>query len=105
MDGLHHLLLITALGAAASGRSFAENNTTIPSPTLTTQYKTPVAAIVVPCVVGGLLLIAIILALGIVKLKGKRREEGTYNPSQLEQSGARALPQHGLKLPPEERLI
>ncbi|XP_078285414.1 protein crumbs homolog 3a [Rhinoraja longicauda] len=107
MEGLHHLLLLTVLGAAASGRSFAENNTTnpSPSPTLTTHSKTPIAAIVVPCVVGGLLVIAIIVAVGIVKLKGKRREEGTYNPSQQEQNGAQALPQQGLKMPPEERLI
>ncbi|XP_069783569.1 protein crumbs homolog 3-like [Narcine bancroftii] len=104
MEKLQHLLIVTLLGVTASGKSFAENNTTSPS-TTTMESKVPVAAIAAPCVIGGVLLIAILLTVVIVKLKGKRREEGTYNPSQQEQIGARTQVNHGLKLPPEERLI
>ncbi|XP_063786237.1 protein crumbs homolog 3 [Pseudophryne corroboree] len=62
------------------------------------------AAIIVPSIVGGLILIGI-LAFIIVKVKEKRQTEGTYRPSSEEQAGSRTEPNAALKLPPEERLI
>ncbi|KAM5170057.1 protein crumbs homolog 3 isoform 1-T4 [Mantella aurantiaca] len=62
------------------------------------------AAIIVPSVVGGLILIGI-LVFFILKVKEKRQTEGTYRPSNEEQAGSRIPPNSALKLPPEERLI
>ncbi|XP_072104460.1 protein crumbs homolog 3a [Mobula birostris] len=104
MEQLQRLLVLTLLGIATSGKSFAGDNSTS-NTTPPVKSETPIAAIVAPCVIGGVLLIAIILTVVIIKVKGKRREEGTYNPSQQEQVGARTQINHGLKLPPEERLI
>ncbi|XP_060711078.1 protein crumbs homolog 3-like [Hemiscyllium ocellatum] len=80
-------------------------NATSPNSTEASRSDVPIAAIVAPSVIGGVLIIIIILAVLFIKLKGKRRDEGTYNPSQQEQIGARTQVNHGLKLPPEERLI
>ncbi|XP_059848279.1 protein crumbs homolog 3-like [Hypanus sabinus] len=104
MEQLQRLLVLALLGVATFGKSFAANTTTS-NATTPVKSETPIAAIVAPCVIGGVLLIAIILTVVIIKVKGKRREEGTYNPSQQEQIGARTQINHGLKLPPEERLI
>ncbi|XP_072925472.1 protein crumbs homolog 3a [Hemitrygon akajei] len=104
MEQLQRLLVLTLLGVAMFGKSFAANTTTS-NVTTPAKSETPIAAIVAPCVIGGVLLIAIILTVVIIKVKGKRREEGTYNPSQQEQIGTRTQINHGLKLPPEERLI
>ncbi|XP_067877393.1 protein crumbs homolog 3a isoform X1 [Heterodontus francisci] len=87
-----------------TGASLPGNNTS-PNSTEAPGSDVPIAAIVAPCVIGGLLLMIIILAVIFIKLKGKRREEGTYNPSQQEQIGARTQVNQDLKLPPEERLI
>ncbi|XP_042200653.1 protein crumbs homolog 3a [Callorhinchus milii] len=74
--------------------------------TATQEPGTNIAAIVAPCVIGGVLIIIVVLTIIILKVKEKRREEGTYNPSGQEQQGPRAgQPGTGLKLPPEERLI
>ncbi|GCB82553.1 hypothetical protein scyTo_0022687, partial [Scyliorhinus torazame] len=81
------------------------DNTTSPNSTEAPGSDVPIAAIVAPCVIGGVLLVIIILAVVFIKLKGKRRDEGTYNPSQQEQIGTRTQVNHTLKLPPEERLI
>uniref|UniRef100_A0A8C6XA65 Crumbs cell polarity complex component 3 n=1 Tax=Naja naja TaxID=35670 RepID=A0A8C6XA65_NAJNA len=62
------------------------------------------AAIAVPCVFVGLLLIGLLVFMGL-KIREKRQTEGTYQPSNEEQAGARVEPQTNLKLPPEERLI
>lgn len=62
------------------------------------------AAIVAPCVCGGLLLIGLMVFVGI-KVREKRQTEGTYRPSSEEQVGARVETNTNLKLPPEERLI
>ncbi|XP_058027485.1 protein crumbs homolog 3 [Ahaetulla prasina] len=62
------------------------------------------AAIAVPCVFVGLLLIGLLVFMGL-KIREKRQTEGTYRPSNEEQAGARVEPQTNLKLPPEERLI
>ncbi|XP_067877394.1 protein crumbs homolog 3a isoform X2 [Heterodontus francisci] len=108
MEGLQHLLAVSLLSLAAGGSSFAEvtvGNNTSPNSTEAPGSDVPIAAIVAPCVIGGLLLMIIILAVIFIKLKGKRREEGTYNPSQQEQIGARTQVNQDLKLPPEERLI
>ncbi|GAB0201763.1 hypothetical protein GRJ2_002641900 [Grus japonensis] len=40
-----------------------------------------------------------------LRLREKRRTEGSYRPSREEQAGARAPPPAPLRLPPEERLI
>ena len=70
----------------------------------------PVAAIVVPAVVGGLLLLALLVLATYccLKVRDKRQQEGSYNPSQLEKvaGGAQSQGQgSGLQKPPEERLI
>ncbi|CAI9573998.1 unnamed protein product, partial [Staurois parvus] len=62
------------------------------------------AAIIVPSVVGGLILIGILIFI-LLKVKEKRQTEGTYRPSNEEQTGSRIPPNSALKLPPEERLI
>ncbi|KAL7988323.1 hypothetical protein Chor_007242, partial [Crotalus horridus] len=62
------------------------------------------AAIAVPCVFIGLLLIGLLVFMGL-KIREKRQTEGTYRPSNEEQAGTRVEPQTNLKLPPEERLI
>ncbi|XP_067829053.1 protein crumbs homolog 3a [Heptranchias perlo] len=109
MEGPLHRLAFSLLCLQAAGKSLAQfhvgNSTTSPNFTTAPGSEVPIAAIVAPCVIGGVLLIIIILAVVFIKLKGKRREEGTYNPSRQEQIGARTQVNHGLKLPPEERLI
>ncbi|XP_070592916.1 protein crumbs homolog 3 [Erythrolamprus reginae] len=62
------------------------------------------AAIAVPCVFVGLLLIGLLVFMGL-KIREKRQTEGTYQPSNEEQAGTRTEPKTNLKLPPEERLI
>ncbi|KAF7240169.1 hypothetical protein EYD10_13302 [Varanus komodoensis] len=62
------------------------------------------AAIAVPSVIGGLLLIGLLVFIGL-KVREKRQTEGTYRPSNEEQVGARVETNVNLKLPPEERLI
>ncbi|XP_067845710.1 protein crumbs homolog 1 [Heptranchias perlo] len=67
--------------------------------------KVNIAAIVAPCVIGGVIVLAIILTFLIIKLRAKRQTEGTYSPSNQEQTGSRMEMNNTLKLPPEERLI
>ncbi|XP_072367573.1 protein crumbs homolog 1 isoform X1 [Scyliorhinus torazame] len=67
--------------------------------------KVNIAAIVAPCVIGGVIVLAIILTFLIVKLREKRQTEGNYSPSNQEQTGSRMEMNNTLKLPPEERLI
>uniref|UniRef100_A0A4W3K6J7 Crumbs cell polarity complex component 1 n=1 Tax=Callorhinchus milii TaxID=7868 RepID=A0A4W3K6J7_CALMI len=50
-------------------------------------------------------ILAIILFVLILKLRDKRQTEGTYSPSNQEQTGSRMEMNSTLKLPPEERLI
>ncbi|XP_078074271.1 protein crumbs homolog 3-like [Mustelus asterias] len=64
-----------------------------------------IAAIVAPCVIGGVIVLAIILTFLILKLREKRQTEGNYSPSNQEQTGSRMEMNNTLKLPPEERLI
>ncbi|KAE8620160.1 hypothetical protein XENTR_v10010125 [Xenopus tropicalis] len=80
----------------------AENSTT-PAPYKLSE-SARLAAIIVPCVVGGLILIGI-LAFIIIKIRERRRTEGTYRPSSEEHKEPRVEPNMALKLPPEERLI
>ncbi|XP_072346947.1 protein crumbs homolog 3a [Scyliorhinus torazame] len=106
MERLQNLLVLSLLATMIGDRSFAQvDNTTSPNSTEAPGSDVPIAAIVAPCVIGGVLLVIIILAVVFIKLKGKRRDEGTYNPSQQEQIGTRTQVNHTLKLPPEERLI
>lgn len=77
-------------------------NTTPSSDRLTEPER--LAAIIVPSVVGGLIIIGI-LVFFFMKVKEKRQTEGTYRPSSEEQVGSRMPPNSALKLPPEERLI
>lgn len=96
------LPLVTAL--CSLGLVSAQNDTaTSPSPHFLTESER-LAAIIVPSVVGGIILIGI-LAFFIVKVKEKRQTEGTYRPSNEEQAGSRVENNAALKLPPEERLI
>uniref|UniRef100_A0A8C3SR20 Uncharacterized protein n=1 Tax=Chelydra serpentina TaxID=8475 RepID=A0A8C3SR20_CHESE len=62
------------------------------------------AAIIVPSLVGGLLLIGLVI-FGALKVRERRQTEGTYRPSNEEQVGARVVTNANLQLPPEERLI
>uniref|UniRef100_A0A803KDE6 Crumbs 3, cell polarity complex component n=1 Tax=Xenopus tropicalis TaxID=8364 RepID=A0A803KDE6_XENTR len=82
--------------------SLPENSTT-PAPYKLSE-SARLAAIIVPCVVGGLILIGI-LAFIIIKIRERRRTEGTYRPSSEEHKEPRVEPNMALKLPPEERLI
>ncbi|KAM3924931.1 protein crumbs homolog 3 [Leptodactylus fuscus] len=79
------------------------DTTTTPSPNKLTDSER-LAAIIVPSVVGGIIVIGII-AFFVVKVKEKRQTEGTYRPSNEEQAGSRVETNAALKLPPEERLI
>ncbi|XP_030052746.1 protein crumbs homolog 3 [Microcaecilia unicolor] len=78
------------------------STTTAPISGLTESQR--LAAIIVPCVLGGILLIGI-LSFVIMKVREKRQTEGTYRPSSEEQAGSRMETNSTLKLPPEERLI
>ncbi|XP_040202581.1 protein crumbs homolog 3 [Rana temporaria] len=83
------------------------NGTTVPATTSSQNRLTEserLAAIIVPSVVGGIILIGILVFI-IIKVKEKRQTEGTYRPSSEEQTGSRIPPNSALKLPPEERLI
>lgn len=96
------LPLVTAL--CSLGLVSAMNDTTTtPSPGKLSESER-LAAIIVPSVVGGIILICII-GFFIVKVKEKRQTEGTYRPSNEEQAGSRVEANAALKLPPEERLI
>ncbi|XP_042309449.1 protein crumbs homolog 3 [Sceloporus undulatus] len=86
------------------------NNTTVGAPTTSSTHSYSLssselaAAIAVPCVFGGLLLIGLLVFIGL-KVREKRQTEGTYRPSSEEQAGPRVEANSNLKLPPEERLI
>ncbi|XP_072429994.1 protein crumbs homolog 1 isoform X4 [Chiloscyllium punctatum] len=67
--------------------------------------KVNIAAIVAPCVIGGVIVLAVILTFLILKVREKRQTEGNYSPSSQEQTGSRMEMNNTLKLPPEERLI
>ncbi|KAK9407712.1 protein crumbs 3 [Crotalus adamanteus] len=89
--------------------SFTDNSTAGPTAAPSTSSKglskaELEAAIAVPCVFIGLLLIGLLVFMGL-KIREKRQTEGTYRPSNEEQAGTRVEPQTNLKLPPEERLI
>ncbi|MEE6527919.1 hypothetical protein FKM82_029660, partial [Ascaphus truei] len=75
-----------------------------PPPLFLSQNSELLAAIIVPCVVGGLILIGLLVFL-FLKVREKRQTEGTYRPSSEEQVGSRVEGNPALKLPPEERLI
>uniref|UniRef100_A0A8C0G8S7 Crumbs cell polarity complex component 3 n=1 Tax=Chelonoidis abingdonii TaxID=106734 RepID=A0A8C0G8S7_CHEAB len=68
------------------------------------QESERLAAIIVPSLVGGLLLIGLVI-FGVLKVRERRQTEGTYRPSNEEQVGARVVTNANLQLPPEERLI
>ncbi|XP_032068221.1 protein crumbs homolog 3 [Thamnophis elegans] len=115
MAGSGHLaLLLTvslqSLWLPAWGQDSSNGNSTAgPTSVLTTSSKGLSkaeldAAIAVPCVFLGLLLIGLLVFMGL-KIREKRQTEGTYRPSNEEQAGPRMEPQTNLKLPPEERLI
>uniref|UniRef100_A0A8C5MW72 Uncharacterized protein n=1 Tax=Leptobrachium leishanense TaxID=445787 RepID=A0A8C5MW72_9ANUR len=101
MDQHGTLLLLTGLCSLSftSGQetTTASGSTSLSQPAL-------LAAIIVPSVVGGLIIIGI-LVFFFIKVRERRRTEGTYRPSQEEQVGSRVEPNAALKLPPEERLI
>uniref|UniRef100_A0A663FGC8 Crumbs cell polarity complex component 3 n=1 Tax=Aquila chrysaetos chrysaetos TaxID=223781 RepID=A0A663FGC8_AQUCH len=66
-----------------------------------------VSTVALTVVLGGLGafgLVGLLLFLAL-RLREKRRTEGSYRPSREEQAGARAPPPAPLRLPPEERLI
>ncbi|XP_056425724.1 protein crumbs homolog 3 [Hyla sarda] len=98
--------LLLPLFVALSGLclALAQNETaTTPAPSRLTESER-LAAIIVPSVVGGILLICIGVFF-LIKVKEKRQTEGTYRPSSEEQVGSRVETNAALKLPPEERLI
>ncbi|XP_028568470.2 protein crumbs homolog 3 [Podarcis muralis] len=57
-----------------------------PSPSYGLSKSELAAAIAVPCVFGGLLLIGLLVFMGL-KIREKRQTEGTYRPSSEEQVG------------------
>ncbi|XP_060108810.1 protein crumbs homolog 3 isoform X2 [Heteronotia binoei] len=81
-----------------------EDNSTTASPPYHISSSELAAAIAVPTVFCGLLLIGLLVFMGL-KIREKRQTEGTYRPSSEEQVGARVATNANLKLPPEERLI
>ncbi|XP_039369672.1 protein crumbs homolog 3 isoform X1 [Mauremys reevesii] len=91
-------LLQTALGQATNG------STATPTPASGLTESERLAAIIVPSLVGGLLLIGLVI-FGALKVRERRQTEGTYRPSNEEQVGARVVTNANLQLPPEERLI
>ncbi|XP_029769559.1 protein crumbs homolog 3 [Terrapene carolina triunguis] len=97
---LSSVLFIPLLNQATNG------STATPTPTsasgLTESER--LAAIIVPSLVGGLLLIGLVI-FGALKVRERRQTEGTYRPSNEEQVGARVVTNANLQLPPEERLI
>ncbi|XP_063150442.1 protein crumbs homolog 3 [Candoia aspera] len=98
-------LLQPALGQGTSADSSTVGPTSAPPPPSYGLSKAELeAAIAVPCVFGGLLLIGLLVFMGL-KIRQKRQTEGTYQPSNEEQAGTRVEPHTNLKLPPEERLI
>ncbi|TFK01331.1 nucleolysin TIA-1 isoform p40 [Platysternon megacephalum] len=107
MGGYSHPLLLAvalqsllqlALGQATNG------STTTPTPASGLTESERLAAIIVPSLVGGLLLIGLMI-FGALKVRERRQTEGTYRPSNEEQVGARVATNANLQLPPEERLI
>ncbi|KAJ8373196.1 hypothetical protein AAFF_G00270290 [Aldrovandia affinis] len=115
------LLLVTGATSAQEENSTepTSNYSTSPPPPLlyqlakkrTTMEITAfcgpnVAAIVAPTVILGLLAIAGVAAVVLLRVKKKRQTEGTYRPSSEEQTGTRSeQAPDALKLPKEERLI
>ena len=82
----------------------------LPPPPFHSLPPPQVGVVAVLAVLGVLVLLALLglLIFGGLRLREKRRTEGTYRPSQQEQDGARgnsAPPGPPLRLPPEERLI
>lgn len=107
MDPLILPLLLAAVTYLSLVLANDANGTTAPATTSSQSRLTEserLAAIIVPSVVGGLILIGILVFI-IIKVKEKRQTEGTYRPSSEEQTGSRIPPNSALKLPPEERLI
>ncbi|XP_038235143.1 protein crumbs homolog 3 isoform X2 [Dermochelys coriacea] len=91
-------LLQLALGQATNG------STATPTPASGLTESERLAAIIVPSLVGGLLIIGLVI-FGALKVRERRQTEGTYRPSNEEQVGARVVTNANLQLPPEERLI
>ncbi|XP_062919932.1 protein crumbs homolog 3-like isoform X1 [Mobula hypostoma] len=75
------------------------------SSTTSPPSQVNIAAIVAPCVIVGVIVLATILTFLILKLREKRKTEGNYSPSNQEQTAAQMEMNNALKLPPEERLI
>ncbi|XP_075062656.1 protein crumbs homolog 3 [Mixophyes fleayi] len=103
MDPFILLVLFTTVVSTLSQDPGSNETSATPSPTGLSGPER-LAAIIVPSIVGGLLLIGIVVFL-VIKVKEKRQTEGTYRPSNEEQVGSRTEPNAALKLPPEERLI
>ncbi|XP_061469888.1 protein crumbs homolog 3 [Rhineura floridana] len=106
-SGQFGLLLAVSLQSLLQP-AFCQDSTTVnPTSSSSSNRLSPselAAAIAVPCVFGGLLLIGLLVFMGL-KVREKRQTEGTYRPSNEEQVGARVETNANLKLPPEERLI
>ncbi|KAM4678324.1 protein crumbs homolog 3 [Discoglossus pictus] len=99
---LYLLLLYTLCSLTLSHAQSPTNSTQTEKPRLSESEL--LAAIIVPCVLGGLILIGLLVFI-FLKVREKRQTEGTYRPSSEEQVGSRVEPNAALKLPPEERLI
>ncbi|XP_060108808.1 protein crumbs homolog 3 isoform X1 [Heteronotia binoei] len=100
---LAFLVTISLQSLVSSVLGEADNSTTA-SPPYHISSSELAAAIAVPTVFCGLLLIGLLVFMGL-KIREKRQTEGTYRPSSEEQVGARVATNANLKLPPEERLI
>ncbi|XP_029862976.1 protein crumbs homolog 3 [Aquila chrysaetos chrysaetos] len=110
MAGAPRLALALALPCLAlaqtspSMTSNSTSNSTAPSGGGGLSVAGEVALTVVLGGLGAFGLVGLLLFLAL-RLREKRRTEGSYRPSREEQAGARAPPPAPLRLPPEERLI
>ncbi|KAM8972519.1 protein crumbs homolog 3 [Pelodytes ibericus] len=102
MDRCGFLVVLTTL--CSMSLTHADNTTLPATPSSKLSDSELLAAIIVPSVVGGLFIVAI-LVFFFFKIREKRQTEGTYRPSNEEQAGSRVENNGALKLPPEERLI
>ncbi|XP_071656743.1 protein crumbs homolog 3 [Patagioenas fasciata] len=110
MAGAPHLALTLALPCLALAQTSPSVTSSNPSnstdPTGGGGLSVPVQAALGALGALAVLALLVLLVLLGLRLRERRRTEGSYRPSREEQAGARGGPQNPpLRLPPEERLI
>ncbi|XP_033927931.1 protein crumbs homolog 3 [Melopsittacus undulatus] len=97
-------LALTQTSPPASPGNSTSNST---EPSAAAPPLSVVLSAALPAALAALALGALLVALGL-RLRERRRSEGSYRPSREEQVGGARAPPPGpapLRLPPEERLI